>query len=80
MVRDVLDDTQYSEYELVKMVKTALDAQVKAGTIKPREGVELLDYYEAVLRQYTYIDHGPLAGAVPAASAALPEPDAVPLT
>ena len=76
-VRDVLDDTQYSEYELVKMVRTALDAQVKAGTIKPREGVDLLDYYESVLRQYTYIDHGPRAAVAPGAQS---EPDAVPLT
>lgn len=76
-VRDVLDDTQYSEYELVKMVKTSLDAQVRAGALKPREGVELLDYYEAVLRQYTYIDHGPKATAWTPPPV---EPDAVPLT
>jgi len=77
-VRDVLDDTQYSEYELVRMVKTALDQQVKAGTIKPREGVELLDYYEAVMRQYTYIDHGPRAAG--AERAQLLEPETVPPT
>ncbi|MBI3300124.1 MAG: biosynthetic arginine decarboxylase [Elusimicrobia bacterium] len=76
-VRDVLDDTQYSEYELVKMVKTALDTQVRAGALKPREGVELLDYYEAVLRQYTYIDHGPRAAVGLTAPA---ESDTVPLT
>ncbi|MDE2291612.1 MAG: biosynthetic arginine decarboxylase [Elusimicrobia bacterium] len=76
-VRDVLDDTQYSEYELVKMVRTALDAQVKAGTLKPREAVELLDSYEAVLRQYTYIDHGPRE---PEGAAAASESDTVPVT
>jgi len=30
-IRDVLSDIQYSEFELVKMVKEAADAQVKAA-------------------------------------------------
>ncbi|MDE2237270.1 MAG: biosynthetic arginine decarboxylase, partial [Elusimicrobia bacterium] len=58
-IRDVLSDIQYSEFELVKMVKEAADAQVKAGALKPREAVELVDKYEAVLGEYTYVDHLP---------------------
>jgi hypothetical protein len=39
------------------MVKSAIDVQVKAGNLKPREGVDLLNQYEAVMQEYTYIDH-----------------------
>jgi arginine decarboxylase len=60
-VREVLESIQYSEPELAKLVKSAIDAQVKAGTLKPREGVDLLNEYEAVMGEYTYIDH---AGAL----------------
>jgi arginine decarboxylase len=84
-IRDVLSDIQYSEFELVKMVKEAADAQVKAGALKPREAVELVDQYEAVLGEYTYVDHLPAvdenqprrraSDTVPAAApAALPAP------
>ena len=60
-IRDVLTGIQYSDFELVKMVKEAADAQVKAGALKPREAVELVDRYEAVLGDYTYVDHLPAA-------------------
>ena len=60
-VRDVLSGIQYSDFELVKMVKEAADAQVKAGALKPREAAELVDRYEGVLAEYTYVDHLPSA-------------------
>jgi arginine decarboxylase len=72
-VRDVLASIQYSDFELSKMIKASIDAQVKAGALKPREGVELLNEYESVMAQYTYIDHNGSskhAEAVPAAAAA----------
>jgi arginine decarboxylase len=69
-VRDVLGDIQYNEFDLAKMIKTTIDQQVKAGAIKPREGVDLLNEYEAVMKQYTYIDHAgqPSAALAPAPS------------
>lgn len=60
-IRDVLSQIQYSDYELVKMIKEAADAQVKAGALKPREAADLVDRYEAVLAEYTYVDHLPTA-------------------
>ncbi|MFI5360516.1 MAG: hypothetical protein ACHQ49_00995 [Elusimicrobiota bacterium] len=57
----MLNGIQYSEFELVKMVKEAADAQVKGGVLKPREAVELVRRYEAVLGEYTYVDHLPAA-------------------
>ena len=71
-VRDVLASIQYNDFELIKMVKNSIEAQVKDGKLKPREGVDLLDEYEAVLQQYTYIDRGPKPQAAPAPPAAVP--------
>lgn len=76
-VRDVLADIQYSDFELVKMLKGAIDAQVKAGALKPREGVELLDQYETVMKEYTYISHNSRShapSAEPATSSVTPAP------
>ncbi len=60
-VRDVLQSIQYSDFELVRMIKEAADAQIKAGGLKPREAADLVDRYEAVLSEYTYVDHLPSA-------------------
>ena len=50
---------------MAKMVKTAIDARVKAGALKPREGVDLLNYYEEMMREYTYIERGPSPVSAP---------------
>ncbi|MCX5787109.1 MAG: biosynthetic arginine decarboxylase [Elusimicrobia bacterium] len=76
-IRDVLAGIQYSDFELVKNVKTAIDAHVKAGAIKPREGVDLLNQYEATMREYTYIEH-PVAPASEPVSDPLPAPERPP--
>ncbi len=60
-VRDVLSSIQYSDFELVRMIKEAADLRVKAGALKPREAADLVDRYEAVLSEYTYVDHLPTA-------------------
>jgi arginine decarboxylase len=60
-VRQVLGDIQYSEFELIRMVKEAADARVKSGALKAREAAELVDLYEATLGEYTYVDHLPAA-------------------
>ena len=67
-VKDVLETIQYEDTDLVKQLKESIDAQVKTGALKPREGVELLNMYESVMSEYTYIDH---AGAPKPAA---PEP------
>ncbi|HAZ08165.1 MAG TPA: arginine decarboxylase [Elusimicrobia bacterium] len=80
-IRQILSEIQYSDYELVKMIKEAADSQVKAGALKPREAAEIVDRYEAVLSEYTYVDHLPSAdenkgapsrGAQPAAPGGKP--------
>jgi len=65
-VKDVLESIQYEDTDLVKRLKDTVDAQVRAGALKPREGVELLNAYESVMSEYTYIDHAPAPKPSPA--------------
>lgn len=55
-IAGVLSWIQYSATDLAKKVKEKLDLKVREGVIKPREGVELQNFYEGVLNGYTYVD------------------------
>jgi arginine decarboxylase len=55
-IAGVLSWIQYSATDLEKRVKEQIDHKVREGVIKPREGVELLNFYEEVLNGYTYMD------------------------
>ena len=55
-VASVLSWIQYSPAHLEKEIKGFIDRKVREGSIKPREGVELQNFYENVLQGYTYID------------------------
>ena len=37
-------------------MKEQIDARVREGLVKPKEGVELQNFYEGVLHGYTYMD------------------------
>lgn len=50
-----LKTNQYSITELCKLVKTQADAKVKEGALKPREAVQLVDFYTSLLQSYTYL-------------------------
>lgn len=63
-VKDVLSRVQYSPSELVKSVKTAIDQQIRKGTIKPKDGVNLIDFYEETMYGYTYLRATPPPGNV----------------
>src|SRR5512142_547024 len=54
-IEKVLSRVQYEPAELFRRVKTALDVKVKEGAIRPKEGVGLSDFYEAVMKGYTYL-------------------------
>jgi DNA-binding NarL/FixJ family response regulator len=56
-IAGVLSWIQYSATDLEKRVKEQIDAKVREGVIKPREGVELQNFYESVLHGYTYVDY-----------------------
>jgi len=55
-IAGVLSWIQYSATDLEKRVKEQIDVRVREGAIKPREGVELQNFYEQVLYGYTYVD------------------------
>ena len=53
--QEVLSMLQYSPQALAQTIKKQLDKQVARGKIRPREGVELTDFYESCLQNYTYL-------------------------
>jgi arginine decarboxylase len=54
-IAKVLSRVQYEPADLFRRVKTALDQKVKDGAIRPKEGVSLQDFYESVMKGYTYL-------------------------
>jgi arginine decarboxylase len=51
----VLSTLQYNPETLAQTLKSSIDLQVKRGKIRPREGVDLTDFYETCLKSYTYL-------------------------
>ena len=54
-VDNVLNIMQYHPKAMAQDVKRVIDKQIAEGNIKPREGVKLIDFYEACLEGYTYL-------------------------
>ncbi len=54
-IEKVLSRVQYEPADLFRRVKTALDQKIKEGSIRPKDGVSLQDFYESVMRGYTYL-------------------------
>ena len=55
-IASVLSWIQYSATDLEKRVKEQIEARVREGGLKPKEGVDLQNFYEKVLHGYTYVD------------------------
>ncbi len=55
--QQVLSTMQYSWDIMTKSIKEKIDQQIRLGTILPREGVGLIDFYESCLQGYTYLNH-----------------------
>ncbi|HET9552512.1 MAG TPA: biosynthetic arginine decarboxylase [Anaeromyxobacteraceae bacterium] len=54
-VEQVLSRVQYEPSDLCRRVKSALDQRMKEGAIRPKDGVSLADFYDGVMRGYTYL-------------------------
>ncbi len=54
--QQVLATMQYSPEIMARSIKTQIDMQIKQGTVLPREGVGLIDFYESCLQGYTYLN------------------------
>lgn len=79
-ISGVLSWIQYSATDLEKRVKEQLDAKVREGVLKPKEGVDLLNFYEEILHGYTYVDaekHSKFLQAVDAQAKLINEKDRV---
>lgn len=55
MVKNVLSTMQYTPEIMAQVVKKEIDKQIQRGQIKPREGVNWIDFYEYCLEGYTYL-------------------------
>lgn len=54
-VSHVLKIMQYNPKAMAQDVKKRIDKQIANGSIKPREGVKWIDFYEDCLQGYTYM-------------------------
>jgi arginine decarboxylase len=54
-IADVLGMTQWSQTELMRLVKAQVDAAIKSDRLKPNEAMKLLANYEKSLKGYTYL-------------------------
>lgn len=54
-IKDVLSTMQYSPEFLSYRVKRTIDREVASGSIRPREGVKWIDFYDSCLDEYTYL-------------------------
>jgi arginine decarboxylase len=54
-VEQVLTSLQHDPPDLMRRVKNALDAKAKEGAIRPKEAVQLSDFFDRVMRGYTYL-------------------------
>ncbi len=53
-ITKVLSLTQYSSDYLKKSIKSQIDQKVRESEIKPREGVDMQNFYDRYLKSYTY--------------------------
>lgn len=51
----VLETMQYNSDYMAKVVKKAVDSQIRKGNLAPREGVRWTDFYEKCLQGSTYL-------------------------
>ena len=50
--------TQWDKVELMRLLKTQVDAAIKSDRLKPNDGMKLLSDYERRLQEYTYLSLG----------------------
>jgi arginine decarboxylase len=55
-VADVIEGVQYQQEELCRRMKNQIDNATRKDLVKPREGVRLLEAYEAQLQSKTYLN------------------------
>jgi arginine decarboxylase len=61
-IGEVLAMTQWDKVELMRLLKSQVDASIKGDRLKPNDAMKLLADYERLLQEYTYLS---LDGAKP---------------
>ena len=54
-IGEVLAMTQWDKVELMRLLKTQVDAAIKSDRLKPNDAMKLLSDYERLLQEYTYL-------------------------
>jgi arginine decarboxylase len=54
-IGEVLAMTQWDKVELMRLLKTQVDAAIKGDRLKPNDAMKLLSDYERLLSEYTYL-------------------------
>src|SRR5205809_3684852 len=54
-ISEVLAMTQWDKVELMRLLKTQVDAAIKSDRLKPNDAMKLLSDYERLLQEYTYL-------------------------
>jgi len=54
-IGEVLAMTQWDKVELMRLLKTQVDAAIKGDRLKPNDAMKLLSDYERMLNEYTYL-------------------------
>jgi arginine decarboxylase len=54
-IGEVLAMTQWDKVELMRLLKTQVDAAIKGDRLKPSDAMKLLSDYERLLNEYTYL-------------------------
>jgi arginine decarboxylase len=54
-IGEVLSMTQWDKVELMRLLKVQVDDAIKTDRLKPNDAMKLLDDYERLLQEYTYL-------------------------
>lgn len=58
-VSEIIEFIQYKESDLVRAMKKQIDRATKNDLVKPREGTRLLDFYQGLMSNKTYLSIEP---------------------
>src|SRR5438552_16828622 len=54
-IGELLAMTQWDKVELMRLLKSDVDAAIKSDRLKPNDAMKLLADYERLLQEYTYL-------------------------
>lgn len=54
-IAEVLDGVQYDPDDLCRLMKKQIDTAIRKDLVKPREGINLLELYENLVQERTYL-------------------------